>query len=209
MVIQMKNPNAGVALLGLVLCVASCDDRTGRAPATPVSDSETREPTPEKTSVNPGEPMARTRGASPENPARNLEEPNAGKAAYGTITGLAKLLPGDAIGICWREANANIFARNDADYECSQQAAAVPSPWDEAEGALRGKAIVEALQRGLGARKMSKKAIAKSLKPNADPKAPASGITIGGDASGFFGNYVITDSASKHWIFLDVELIPK
>jgi len=179
----MNRRNINLAMAALLMC---CCEATGSAPAADAGVSKDSEPAKASTTT-----VASTSKKSP----------------YETITGVAKLKPGDEVGVCWREAKANPFAANTADYNCKHRAKSVPFPGDKTKGALSGEAIFKALQPALGARKM-KVGMAKSLGPKLDPKIMAGGLSIENESNGFYGNYVYTDSASRHWLFIDVTMLP-
>jgi len=129
---------------------------------------------------------------------------NAG-TAYGRIAGTAKLQVGDRVAICWRPMGANVFAKNDADFSCDTHAVAVKSPGTDAAGGVTGEAIVSGLRSALGTRQLGE-AMAKSLEAGADPKAPSSAIGIDPEPQGYYDNYVFSDDAGKHWLFVEVKL---
>ena len=131
---------------------------------------------------------------------------------YGTMQGPATLAPGDTVGICWRPMGANPFTPNPSKYHCAQSATAVPYPGDKSEGALSCKDLLDGLMPALGGQKRLRETV-KLIEANVDPKDVAGGISLGPtddcDHTTFYSNYITTDSAGKHWVFIDVQLEKK
>ena len=105
----------------------------------------------------------------------------------------------------------NFFDANSKPYRCQESVTSTVSPWDKAIGGISCGSIDKALSRALGGNKRAGELV-KSLDPKQDPKAQKRGgmsLNTGCDESTFYNNYVFTDKAGKHWLFIDVKMSEK